>query len=115
MITPGLLINGLSYWPDLAVCVLWGLYWPHSSILLVRNRSKHLTLSGLQGILAMKMTDVDDFEQFFDVNGRRRLICVVALQAPSDLFLPPVLPRKDLGAKIVQKMFKKFVDTPPQI
>jgi hypothetical protein len=67
MINPSLLINGLSCWPDLAVCVLWGLYWPHSSIFSVRNRSKHLTLSGLQGILAMKMTHVDDFEQFFDL------------------------------------------------
>jgi len=63
----------------------------------------------------VKMTLADDFKRFFELIGRRRSVCIGALQAPNGLFWHSVLPRKGSGAKTVQKIFKKFVDTPPQI
>jgi hypothetical protein len=74
---------------------------------LMKDSSKCLTLSGLQGIFAMKMTLVDDFEQFFDVNGRRWSIQTGVLQAINGIFGPRPFP-KGFGCQNRSKNVQKI-------
>jgi hypothetical protein len=79
--------------------------------ILMEKVVKCLTLNSLRDIFAVKMTISDDFERFFGLSGRRRAVCIGALRTPSGLFWLSVIPRNGSGAKIVQKIFKKSVDT----
>jgi hypothetical protein len=76
---------------------------------------KCLTLGGLRDSFPLKMTPVGRFKRFFDPIRLQEAFGIGASQTPSDLFWPSAIPRKGPGAKSVQKMFKKSVDTQAQI
>jgi hypothetical protein len=65
-----------------------------------------LTLSGLRGILELKMTLAFDFGMYFNLTGLRRPVSGGDLQTPSDTFLPSDFPGKAImrnRSKNVQK------------